>query len=202
MKEMRWSATIVDISQGGMRIVLPRRFEKGTGLAIELPGDEKRESTVVFVKVVHLKAEGGGWALGCKFVSELGDDEMQRLLTSKNYVLSSSKEEKQQDEAEEPESDDEPVTEALPDRVEFISNVFLCLSTPGDDIHCVIRRLNVTRSWPLTPGKILNLRGKEKDPWSLRVQVARCEDRSGEWEIHGRVIGPAPSSDMLKALGS
>src|ERR1019366_10441879 len=40
MKEMRWTATISDLSLGGVRIVLPRRFEKGTGLAVELPGTD------------------------------------------------------------------------------------------------------------------------------------------------------------------
>src|SRR5437867_1452762 len=65
MKEMRWSATIVDISQGGLRIILKRRFEKGTGLAIELPGTDTQKSSVVFVKVMHLKPhEDGAWVLG------------------------------------------------------------------------------------------------------------------------------------------
>lgn len=92
MNELRWSASICDISQGGLLVHLSRRFEKGTGLAVELPGTEERESSTVFVKVVHVKAnDAGGWALGCRFVSELGEDELQRLLTSTNPVLSSSK---------------------------------------------------------------------------------------------------------------
>lgn len=90
--EMRWNATISDISQGGACLLVPRRFEKGTGLAVELPGDLERESAVVFVKVVHLHREdNGGWTLGCRFVSELSDDELQRLLTSTHPVLSSEK---------------------------------------------------------------------------------------------------------------
>ena len=105
MNELRWSASICDISQGGLLVHLPRRFEKGTGLAIELPGDGTRESSVVFVKVVYVKAkEAGVWALGCKFVSELSEDELQRLLTSTNPVLTSSK--KQYHEPEVQETDD------------------------------------------------------------------------------------------------
>jgi PilZ domain len=92
MNEARWPASISDISQGGVLIVLPRRFEKGTGLALELPGDATRESSIVFVKVVHLSQRAGAWALGCKFVSPLSEDELQRLLTSTNPVLSSAKE--------------------------------------------------------------------------------------------------------------
>src|SRR5262249_27358321 len=39
-KEAVWSATIRDVSAGGVRLVLRRRFETGTGLAIELPGND------------------------------------------------------------------------------------------------------------------------------------------------------------------
>jgi hypothetical protein len=90
--EMRWNATICDISPGGARLLLERRFERGTGLAVELPGDLERESAIVFVKVVHLRREDdGAWMLGCKFVSELSDDELHRLLTSTHHVLTSAK---------------------------------------------------------------------------------------------------------------
>src|SRR5690242_12168671 len=37
-QETRWAATIVDLSQGGVRLSLRRRFERGACLAIELPG--------------------------------------------------------------------------------------------------------------------------------------------------------------------
>jgi hypothetical protein len=81
-------------------LLVPRRFEKGTGLAVELPGDLERESAIVFVKVVHLRREDdGAWMLGCKFVSELSEDELQRLLTSTHHVLSSAKK-KPHDEAQ------------------------------------------------------------------------------------------------------
>ena len=88
MHESRWSATIVDMSQGGVRIVLKRRFEKGTALAVELPGTETRKPSVVFVKVIHLKSQGNGeWALGCKLISELSEEELQGLLNATQYVL-------------------------------------------------------------------------------------------------------------------
>ena len=88
MNDLRWSATIVDLSQGGLRLILKRRFEKGTGLAIELPGTETRKPSVVFVRVVHVKNQGNGdWALGCKLISELSEEEMQSLLSATQYVL-------------------------------------------------------------------------------------------------------------------
>src|SRR5687768_10143859 len=60
MKEMRWDATINDLSKGGLRVKLRRRFEKGTGLAIELPGDHSRAPSIVFVKVIHITREEDG----------------------------------------------------------------------------------------------------------------------------------------------
>ena len=90
--EIRWNATIRNISQGGVCLHLPRRFEKGTGLAVELPGDLERDSSIAFVKVIHLRrGEAGGWILGCKFISDLCEDEVQRLVTSTHHVLTSKK---------------------------------------------------------------------------------------------------------------
>lgn len=204
MKEMRWAATIADISQGGVRLLLQRRFEKGAGLALELPGDGERESSIVFVKVVHLRAEGPGtWALGCRFVSELSEDELQRLLTSTNHVLSSSKQEylDNQDEVAEPATEVlRPVTPAK----RFLTDVHVRIDTQdGKSVNCVIRRLNVSRSWPLTSGKILTLNGKSSnlESWSLRIQVRETRELGKGWEIEGRILGPMNAADIKRSFG-
>src|SRR5262249_55281050 len=80
-EEPRWTAKIRDISQGGVRLLLRRRYERGTGLAIDLPGAPGKEPSTVLVKVVHVRSEGGGsWSLGCKFISPLSEEELQLLL--------------------------------------------------------------------------------------------------------------------------
>ncbi len=193
MKEMGWAASVVDISQGGLRINLQRRFEKGTGLAIELPADDEQERTVVFVKVVHLQAiENGAWALGCRFISELGEDELQRLLTSTHNVLSPSKgqlfDEKDNEEVS---SGAIPVSQP---EIRIITDVHLLVAAqPGSFRECLVKRLNVTKCWPLTAGKILSLRGKSSDhsPWSMRIQVLKCNPQGKGWEIQGRIVSPA-----------
>ena len=92
---------MLNLSQGGVRLKLQRRFEKGTPLAIELPGDGVREPSVVFAHVVHVRRGADGfWVLGCKFLSELSEDQLQRLLKSERYVLSK------------PEADEETADEA------------------------------------------------------------------------------------------
>jgi hypothetical protein len=203
MKEMGWTATVVDISLGGLRINLQRRFEKGTGLAIELPADDEQEPTVVFVKVVHLQAiENGAWALGCRFISELGEDELQRLLTSTHNVLSSSKgqlfDEKDSDEVS---FGSIPVSQP---EIRIITDVHLLVAAqPGSFRECLVKRLNVTKCWPLTAGKILSLRGKSSDhsPWSMRIQVLKCNPQGKGWEIQGRIVSPAKGASNVDAPG-
>jgi hypothetical protein len=198
MKEMGWAATVVDISLGGLRINLHRRFEKGTGLAIELPGDDGREGTVVFVKVIHLQAiENGAWALGCRFLSELGEDEMQRLLTSTHNVLSPLKDqhpgEREDDEDEEPGATfSSGAIPASQPEIRILTDVhLLVVAQPGPFRKWLVKRLNVTKCWPLTAGKILNLRGKTSNhsPWTLRIQVLKCNPLGKGWEIQGAQVG-------------
>jgi PilZ domain len=75
----RWGGAITNISLGGVRLRLPRRFEPGAGLAIELP-DAGGGPWVVFARVARVRPDGDSWELGCEFISELGEDEFRRLL--------------------------------------------------------------------------------------------------------------------------
>jgi len=199
MKEMGWAASVVDISQGGLRINLQRRFEKGTYLIIELPADDQQERTVVFVMVVHLQAiENGAWSLGCRFISELGEDELQRLLTSTHNGISSSQgqhfDEKENDEVS---SGAIPVSQP---ETRIITDVHVLVAEqPGSFRECLVKRLNVTKCWPLTAGKVLSLRGKSIDhsPWSMRIQVLKCNPQGKGWEIQGRIVSPAKGASNV-----
>src|SRR5688572_26354331 len=63
-KDSRWPAAISDISAGGVRLIIRRRFEPGVGLAIELPGNDSNEPSIVLAKVIHVRAlPDGSWAL-------------------------------------------------------------------------------------------------------------------------------------------
>jgi hypothetical protein len=71
-----WPATIRDISTQGLTLTLSRRFERGSGLAIDLPGEDGNSFSVWSrVTEVHA-APGGGWTLSCDFISELSDEEV------------------------------------------------------------------------------------------------------------------------------
>jgi hypothetical protein len=82
----RWTARMQDISRGGARVIVDRRFEPGTILNIQVEGGGREElPPVLLVRVVHVKAESGGfWALGCRFARELTEKDLHVLL-GKNH---------------------------------------------------------------------------------------------------------------------
>jgi hypothetical protein len=176
MKEMRWPATINDISSGGVRLHLQRRFEKGTGLAIELPGKDEQEPSVVFVRVVHLKAHpAGGWLLGCHFVSELSEEEVESILASQQ-----KRNEKK-----------------------VLTNLRIQLAIRnGTNLNCVIKRLDVTSCWPLTPGKTIELNGStpRQTKWSLKVQVVEFEEQAGGCNLLAKLSRSPSATDLIQAL--
>jgi hypothetical protein len=185
--ELRWSATIIDISQGGVRLQLQRRFERGTPLAVELPGDEQNESSVVFVKVVHLHAQSDGtWALGCKFISDLSEDEVHRLLTAEQYVLHSQRKRarsESKDSLEDMDSQDSG-------QILWLTNVRIAVEIKKGMVRRFhIQRLDVEKSWPLTAGKTLRLRGRSRDksPWSFEIEVTQLKQENERWTLHGRL---------------
>ncbi len=78
--ETRFPAKVCDVSRGGIKLVVSRRFASGDLLSVELPGAEWQSSTTVLALVVHVHAlDGDEWALGCSFASELSDDDLRAL---------------------------------------------------------------------------------------------------------------------------
>ncbi len=209
MKEAGWSATIRDISEGGVLVHVSRRFEKGTPLAIELPGNQSDEPSVVFVKVVHIKRwDDGGWALGCKFFHELGEDELQRLLTPEDAAIPAASESRQPEEVAEPAPSLLASVEAeAPAIVEekILSNVrFQIAIQPGWHINGQFKRFNATTCWPLVPGKIIRLQfsGGKQASASFKVQIVECRQEADGWRLDTRPAQPTVLADVLAALGS
>jgi hypothetical protein len=201
MKESRWSAAIGDISLGGIRLILRRRFEPGSGLGIELPARDGSDPYTVLARVVHIRAmPDGSWALGCKFISELSEDELQRLLPQRQL-------------GSEPEP---PATlslaeqtvsleEAIGERVgkQLLADVQVQLDLPsGPPIRCRIRRLAVPASWPFPTGRVVALRGSTRQGplLDLRLQVVRCSQQGGRWTFHCVLLAPS-AADLRRSFG-
>lgn len=81
--EEHWSARILDISQGGIRLLLDRRFEPKTILNIQI--EVQGEEAVAFIaQVVHIDAESADrWSLGCRFPKPISEKEVEAVLAFK-----------------------------------------------------------------------------------------------------------------------
>lgn len=173
--ELRWSATIRDISVSGLRLSLRRRFERGAGLAIEMPGAPGQEPYLVFVKVMNTRAEDGGtWSLGCKFISELSEDELQRLLDATNAPAA-------------PPGGESP---APANRREILNALVRLEVEPGRYVRGRVKKLRVPDAWPLAPGATLEFRGQAANgsQWHHDIEVLRCDPAGDSWRLDARVI--------------
>jgi len=200
--DLKWSATIDDISIGGVGLILNRRFEKGTGLAIELPGNGKNGSYVVLAKVMNIQKHGdSAWLLGCKFVSELSEDEVRRLVPA-TYATPATP----------------IVAEETPlpcDNTAFLHPVIanepiilpvrLVIETAdGKYIQCTIPDFVATNcSWPLASGTVGSLKGITCNGkrWKVRVKVLQCRAESGSWVLECKPTKNTPEANLVSALG-
>lgn len=176
--ENNWTGIIRDISPGGLQLTLGRRFEPGTGLAIELGKGAAAKVSTVFVKVVHVKRqENGLWALGCKFISELGEDEIGRLV---------------------------PAVDEQPPKKKVVSAVHFQIDLSSvSAIHYIVNQLNVPESWPLPPGTDVTVRGGRAvgSPWELTVEVVLCQQHEEGWVFQGRLHDAPSATALLHFLG-
>jgi hypothetical protein len=75
-----WPARTVDVSAGGIALVLGRRFEPGAVLCVRLESADGEVARELLLRVVHVVADvGGSWRLGCRLAGELEEDELRVL---------------------------------------------------------------------------------------------------------------------------
>ena len=79
-----WPGRVVNISSGGIGLLLSRRFQGETLLDVELQGSAGAALLVLRVRVIHctLFKEGStsSWLLGCSFAKDLADEQLWPLL--------------------------------------------------------------------------------------------------------------------------
>jgi serine/threonine protein kinase len=77
--DQTWDGKVMDISEGGLRIEMPRRFEPGSLLTVVLEGEKtKRQSLIVRVRWVK-PLDDKVWQLGCELDQALCDFEVNEL---------------------------------------------------------------------------------------------------------------------------
>jgi serine/threonine protein kinase len=76
-----WSAKVVDISATGVQLLIRRRFEPGTVLALELRDGKKNARRSVLARVVRVQQQPDRkWALGCVLDYRLSQEDVQVLM--------------------------------------------------------------------------------------------------------------------------
>jgi len=79
--EMCWSGVIQNISRGGMRLLMHRRFEPGSLLKMDVPLPVEQPTPYLMSRVIYATLQpNGSWALGCAFTEELDEDYMGAIL--------------------------------------------------------------------------------------------------------------------------
>ena len=79
-KDVRWEATVQDISADGVGLVLGRRFEPRTVLTLDLEATAESPARRLLVRVARVRRlVSRRWLLGCVFAARLGEEEVQAL---------------------------------------------------------------------------------------------------------------------------
>lgn len=79
-KDEPWPAQVRDLSTANIGLLIKRRFEPGTLLAVELQSVTQDYSRTLVARVIQAKSQGGGdWIIGCILASKLDDDELEAL---------------------------------------------------------------------------------------------------------------------------
>jgi hypothetical protein len=181
-----WPATIRDISTGGLSLSLARRFECGSGLAIELPTEDGGTNTVL-ARVIHVRPSPDGWLLGCRFISELGDEEMECVLRldALRHTTAAGQ-------------DGMPPTRA---GAAVNGVLFQAKVAPGEHLRWYVKHLDLSGTWPLPAGQLVSMRvgGVAGPPLELRIK--NCRLFGSCWFIECK-LKSTPSDEVLRALSS
>ena len=77
----QWKAIIRDLSTTGIGLILNQSFDAGTELAVELFSPDMALAYTMLTQVAHsLPQANGSCLVGCRFVRELSEEELQNLL--------------------------------------------------------------------------------------------------------------------------
>ena len=73
-------ATVLNLSASGIGLLVDSFVDAGTLLNIDLTGRDSGATRTILACVVHVNQQGEAWALGCNFIRELTDEDIQALI--------------------------------------------------------------------------------------------------------------------------
>lgn len=187
----RWDARIRNIFTTGLGLVAVRRFERGTGVAIEIPDEEGHATDTLLARVVRVQAAPeGGWLLGCTFISALSEETVQRLLRLRQGQTAPARPAPTSSTA-----DDEVALGDLPPAdpggTMILPKVYWRHRETGT--KRLADRLFLMGNWPLRPGTMLKLWVDVKTgPGDFTtVVIHSCEREGKEWVVCYSILGKA-----------
>jgi len=187
-----WPGEIHDVSVAGLGLVLRRRFERGAGLAIDIPETATAPADTLLAKVVHVTTlPDGRWLLGCAFVSKLSDDEVWRLVAMGQGQHAGS---------ENSANDDETTQLDLETGSKVIQDVTWTGSVGGKAVHRLVRRVHLTGMWPLAGGTILKVWFGRHPQAKARLRIDLCCRQNGRWLVDYTFLGPVAPA-VLHSFG-
>lgn len=84
LKDAGWPGKVLDISLGGIGLILRHRFPPGAPLTVELKSPRGKPPRIVSVRVMHSRpviVEGDpSWLIGCAFMRNLTEEELTEFL--------------------------------------------------------------------------------------------------------------------------
>jgi hypothetical protein len=204
-----WPGKVRDVSAGGIGLVLSRRFEPGAGLVVELPNIPGQPSETLLARVVHATPVANGyWALGCAFVRELTEHELQSLLRlcrtpqasggprvevtlDRLAVLSPGHPQQRGS-----------LWKTLTNRLTIAAVFFDRLGAEGSVVRLQVRHLHVKGVWPPPVETILSAAAGDKvdKATGIRLLVHRCDQEEGRWAVRYTFADP-PSPETLRLFG-
>jgi hypothetical protein len=208
-KDLQWPAQIRDISVASLSLVLGRRFEPGAGLAIEIPATASTSGDTLLVRVLRVTAEPDGtWLLGCAFVSELSEEELQGLLhlaRAQQPQEAEPDDSVRLDELWSPPGEDEPPSMVMrtgKNKSFLISSLnFEGTREKARAATVPIRRLFLSGDWPPPAGTVLKIRVAQLPAHpGIRVRVNRCYLRNGRWTVNYTLLDE-PTTEMMRLFG-
>jgi len=186
-----WPGRVQDISLGGLALVLKRRFEPGTGLAIAVPIAGEDTPVPLLVRVVHAtRMSEGRWLLGCSFPNPMGEEELENLLGRAR-----------------PKSVSPASPTPLPQKIQtavledlVLPGILFEGRTPeGKTLRLPVRNFFLKGTWPLKPGKVLRVwvGDRARYPKGVKVRVTACMKQGDRWIVKYAFV-EAPSSDLRR----
>jgi len=90
LRNAGWPGKVLDVSLGGIGLILRHRFPPGAPLTVELKSRDGKSLQTISVRVMHSRpviVEGDPcWLIGCALTRNFAADELQEILTETEEI--------------------------------------------------------------------------------------------------------------------